>query len=122
MVIVGSQFGGTTSVDFGSGDPAAAFMVLDTHLILAFAPFGHGTVDVTVTTGAGTSAVSDFDRFTYKRPSWFWGSSGSELIAEHASVRCRPGVLPAAPVQRSDRLAAVQRKGGGRVPLPIQPT
>ena len=53
----------TATVKFGA---AGAFIVTDTGTqIVAVSPAGTGTVDVTVTTAAGTSATSAADRFTY---------------------------------------------------------
>jgi hypothetical protein len=66
VTIFGSGFTGATAVDFGS-TPAASFKVVsDTMIIFAIAPAGSlGTVDVTVTNSAGTSAISPADHFTY---------------------------------------------------------
>jgi hypothetical protein len=51
-------------VAFGAA-PAASFTVDSDTQITAVAPEGSGTVDVTVTTPAGTSAATAADRFTY---------------------------------------------------------
>jgi hypothetical protein len=54
-----------TGVDFGS-TPATSFQVLGAHEIRAIAPPGTGTVHVTVTTEAGTSAETSEDSYEYE--------------------------------------------------------
>ncbi|HEV7133407.1 MAG TPA: IPT/TIG domain-containing protein [Gaiellaceae bacterium] len=64
VAIVGTGFTTATEVDFG-GVPAA-FVVNDDMSITATSPPGAaGTVDVTVTSDGGTSAVGPGDAFTY---------------------------------------------------------
>ncbi|MGW2375376.1 IPT/TIG domain-containing protein, partial [Kitasatospora sp. NPDC001683] len=58
VVINGSGFTGTSSVHFGTA--SAAFTVLSDGQIQATAPAGTGTVQVTVTTPAGTSNGAAF--------------------------------------------------------------
>jgi hypothetical protein len=66
VVIKGKNFYGATAVDFGSGN-AASFRVVSGRVIDAVAPSPiAATVDVTVTTPEGTSAIGPGDRFTYK--------------------------------------------------------
>ncbi len=62
--IHGVNFSGATQVDFGS-TPAISFTVDSDTMISAVSPAGSGTVDITVTTSAGTSATSSADQFTY---------------------------------------------------------
>jgi IPT/TIG domain len=62
--VSGSGFTDTASVDFG-GVESTGVTVLSPTEILATAPPGTGTVDVTVTTAGGTSAASAADQFTY---------------------------------------------------------
>jgi streptogramin lyase len=63
--IRGTHFTGATSVHFGS--KPAVFRVRSDGLIVAIAPAAPaGTVDVTVTTPAGTSPTSSAARFTYR--------------------------------------------------------
>src|SRR5262249_43953172 len=57
-------FTGATQVMFGS-TPAKSFAVKGPTLIKAVDPAGFGTVDVTVTSPLGTSAVTPADQFTY---------------------------------------------------------
>jgi alpha-tubulin suppressor-like RCC1 family protein len=65
VTIAGSDFEGVTSVRFGS-TPAASFTVNSPGSITALAPSGAlGTVNVTVTTPAGTSTATAADHFTY---------------------------------------------------------
>lgn len=66
VTIAGHALTGATSVHFGAA--AASFSVLSGEQITAQSPPGapSSTVDVTVTTPGGTSAVVKGDRFTYK--------------------------------------------------------
>ena len=56
---------GATEVRFG-GRPAPSFTIRSAIQIVAQAPAGEGTVDVTVTTPAGTSRSGYGDLFTYR--------------------------------------------------------
>ncbi len=68
VTITGSSFTGATSVTFGSIN-ATSFTVISATQISAVAPPGSlGTVDVTVRTSAGTSAVNAADQFSYTVP------------------------------------------------------
>ncbi|HEY4928828.1 MAG TPA: IPT/TIG domain-containing protein [Acidimicrobiales bacterium] len=68
--IVGSHFGGVTSVKFGSTE-AASFRILSPSLLEAVSPAttlnGNttGTSDIIVTTGAGPSKAQPLDTYTY---------------------------------------------------------
>jgi hypothetical protein len=64
VTITGKYLVGATAVDFGS-TPAANFSVKSNHALTAVSPAGTGTVDVTVTTSAGTSPTTSADEFTY---------------------------------------------------------
>ena len=67
VIITGTGFLGATAVTFGT-IPATSFIVANDGLsITAEAPAGTvgSTVDVTVTTSAGTSAISALDKFFY---------------------------------------------------------
>jgi hypothetical protein len=61
--ISGTGFAGVTEVEFGSSQ--AVFEYASPNSIVAISPPGSGTVDVTVTTPAGTSESNAADRFTY---------------------------------------------------------
>jgi IPT/TIG domain len=63
--ITGKNFGGVSGVSFG-GAPAMLFTPVSQHEVQAVSPAGSGTVDVTVTTPKGTSAINEpADEFTY---------------------------------------------------------
>jgi len=63
VLITGKNFTNVQTVDFGS--KPASYGVLSSTEILALAPSGSGTVEITVKTTSGTSATSSADRFTY---------------------------------------------------------
>jgi hypothetical protein len=63
LIVTGSGFAGATGVQFGTA--VAKFEIASDTQVFAFAPAGSGTVDVTVTTAVGTSAVNPADQFTY---------------------------------------------------------
>jgi Bacterial Ig-like domain (group 4)./IPT/TIG domain. len=67
VTITGSGFSGASAVKFGT-TAASSFSVSSASKIVATAPAGTGTVDVRVTTPAGTSAVVTADRYTYAAP------------------------------------------------------
>jgi len=64
VVITGKHLGGIISVQFGS-TPSTQVTPDSQSRIVAVSPPGTGTVDITVTTTAGTSAVVAADQFTY---------------------------------------------------------
>ena len=65
VTITGSSFEGVSAVHFGASS-ATSFIVESPETISAVAPAGAlGTVDVTVTTAAGTSPTGVVDRFSY---------------------------------------------------------
>ncbi|HZE15541.1 MAG TPA: IPT/TIG domain-containing protein, partial [Mycobacterium sp.] len=64
VTVSGTGLYGATAVNFGA-TPATSFKVDTPSQVTAVAPAGTGTVDVTVTTAGGTSAVSSADRFRY---------------------------------------------------------
>ncbi|MEY4953873.1 MAG: hypothetical protein RL299_2297 [Pseudomonadota bacterium] len=64
VTINGTNFTGASAVSFGV-TPATSFTVVSAIRINAVAPAGTGTVNVRVTTGAGTSATSAANQFTY---------------------------------------------------------
>ena len=64
VVITGTNLSNPTGVTFG-GIPSGSFVGGSATQITAVAPAGSGTVDVRVTTVAGTSATSAADQYTY---------------------------------------------------------
>jgi len=68
VTIIGTDLAGATQVLFG-GTPAGHFRNISATAINATIPsLAPGTVDVTVTTPGGTSAISPADQFTYGTP------------------------------------------------------
>ena len=66
VTITGTNLLGASAVDFGAGNPATTLIVDNSTTITAVAPTGSpGQIDVTVTTGSGTSATGSADQFTY---------------------------------------------------------
>jgi hypothetical protein len=66
VTVAGTGFKGATEVHFGSA--SASFTESGAGHIKATAPAGTGTVDVTVTTPGGTSAINPSDQFSYVPP------------------------------------------------------
>ena len=64
VTITGTALTGATAVDFGA-NASPSFAVVSSTSIIAEAPAGKGTVDVTVTTPGGTSPTSAADQFSY---------------------------------------------------------
>ncbi len=64
VTITGTNLNEATAVKFGSTS-ATGVKVVSATSIMAVAPAGTGTVDVTVSTPGGTSATSSADRFSY---------------------------------------------------------
>jgi hypothetical protein len=64
VTITGTGFTAATGVNFGPNNATAMTINSDTQ-ISATCPQGSGTVDVRVTTPAGTSPISDADHFSY---------------------------------------------------------
>jgi Bacterial Ig-like domain (group 3)/IPT/TIG domain len=88
--VEGQNLTHATEVKFGS-TPAQSFEVISPTLIEAVSPPGSGTVDVTVTTPGGTSAVSAADRFNYLPPhavDAYWNYTSATL--GHAMCRGNP--------------------------------
>ncbi len=64
VTISGDNFTGATAVKFGANS-ASTFNVVSPAQIIATAPAGTGTVDVTVTTPGGASATGGADQYSY---------------------------------------------------------
>jgi sugar lactone lactonase YvrE len=67
VTISGTGFYPGSTVDFAQA-PAASVTYVSPYELTAVAPAGTGTVDVTVSTGQGTSDVSAADQFVYAAP------------------------------------------------------
>jgi hypothetical protein len=68
VIITGTNFSDVSTVAFG-GVPAEAFYVnCATQITAVSPPEATGTVDITVTTPAGTTTTSSADQFTYTSP------------------------------------------------------
>lgn len=68
VTITGTDLSGATAVDFGSSNPGAITSNTASQITVTTPPGTPGTVDVTVTTAGGTSAISAVDEFTYVVP------------------------------------------------------
>jgi hypothetical protein len=89
VTITGTNLTGASAVAFG-GTAAIRFAVNGATSITAISPGGSaGTVDVTVTTGNGTSATSAADHFTYTSPRMT--QQGSKLVGSGAKGRAGQG-------------------------------
>jgi hypothetical protein len=89
VTITGTNLTGASAVNFG-GSAAARFAVNGATSITAIAPAGSvGTVDVTVTTGTGTSATSAADHFTYASPRMT--QQGPKLVGSGAKGKAEQG-------------------------------
>ncbi|MHB8576590.1 MAG: PKD domain-containing protein, partial [Dehalococcoidia bacterium] len=64
VTVTGAGFTGATAVLFGS-EPSPGFSVSSDTTILAYAPAGSGTADVTVITPAGSSQTQPVDHFSF---------------------------------------------------------
>ncbi len=98
--ITGTAFTGVTGVSFGP-NADLQYTVQSPTAIEAVSPAGTGTVNITVTTGAGTSATGPADEFAYQSappatavppaaftdvPSTYWASGSIDSLAAHGIV------------------------------------
>jgi hypothetical protein len=65
VTITGTGFTGATAVKFGSSNASSFIVTSGTKITAVSPPEVPGTVDVTVTTPAGTSAISSADHFKF---------------------------------------------------------
>lgn len=82
VTINGTALSGATAVNFGA-IAATVSSNTDTQIVATAPPGAAGqTVDVTVTTAGGTSAITPADRYTYTLPPWedFGGVLSSEPV------------------------------------------
>jgi uncharacterized protein YhjY with autotransporter beta-barrel domain len=103
VTLLGSNFTGATLVAFGA-TPAASFTVVSATRITAVSPAGTGTVDILVTTPAGTSTARAIDHFTFR--------TGAALKAQVA-IRVRTGANTSVSVA----LTRTVQAGGGKVTM-----
>jgi alpha-tubulin suppressor-like RCC1 family protein len=132
VTIRGGNFAGTTGVAFGFTE-AAHFEIVSPSTIRATAPPGSETVDVTVTSPQGTSAVNSHSRFTYgvapqvthiepKEGSQGGGTTvtitGSDL-GEATAVHFGASTAQSFGVQSSTSITAVSPAGSGTVGVTV---
>ncbi len=112
VTIAGTGFDNVTSVAFGA-TPAASFLVNGLNSITAVSPAGSGTVDVTVTTGLGTSATSANDKFAY---------SGTLAVANGtASYDNSPGTtVPATGTSQTGSTVTIFATGNWTAAIKVQ--
>jgi hypothetical protein len=85
IILYGHGFTGATSVHFGTMSADNFYVGSDTYLYVNQLPAGTaGTVDVTITSPAGTSATSGADQYTYVAPGtpavyYLWPNRGTTL-------------------------------------------
>ncbi len=106
VTINGFNFTGVTGVAFGT--TAASFSFVSDAKITATSPMGSGTVDVRVTTGSGTSAITTADQFSY--------SSGSAPVVTSVTPSSGPqagGTMVT--IMGSNFTGATQVTFGGKV-------
>jgi hypothetical protein len=92
VAITGGSFDVVSAVKFGASS-ATQFEVISENEIDALSPAGSGTVDVTVSTPAGTSATGPADQFTYEvvespagsTPGWLAPTSLAAGIPQNAA-------------------------------------
>ncbi len=66
VTVSGTGFTGASAVDFGTSNPGTSISSVTATSLTVIAPSGTGTVDVTVTTPNGTSAINaPSDQYTY---------------------------------------------------------
>jgi predicted outer membrane repeat protein len=85
VTITGTAFSSGATVKFGSA-AATGVTVVSASSITAMSPAGAGTVDVTVTTSGGTSAVSANDQFTYLAALPVFSAANSTLTGPSLAV------------------------------------
>ncbi len=133
VTITGGNFAAATAVTFGFA-AATEFTIVGPNTITATAPAGNaGTVDVTVTTPEGTSAVSAHSKFTYGAPPQVTqiepkeGSQGGGTtvtitgsnLGEATGVRFGASSAQSFGVQSSTSVTAVSPPGTGTVGVTV---
>jgi hypothetical protein len=115
VTITGANLAGATAVNFGS-TPVTSFLSDTATQITLLSPAGTGTVDATVTTAAGTSAISSADQYRYVPPRALPTSlsavSGSGTIGGTATLT---STLTASAVPLAGRTVTFTLTEGGTV-------
>jgi IPT/TIG domain len=129
VTVTGTGFTGATAVNFGI-TPATLYFVLSDTKILAIAPAGTGTVQVTVTTAAGTSVGVPFTylpvpTLTSISPASGPVTGGTTVIVSGTGFTGATavffGILPATSftVNSDTQITAVAPPGLGTVPVTV---
>jgi alpha-tubulin suppressor-like RCC1 family protein len=89
VTVKGSDFSGVRSVSFGTVKGTGLHVSLSHKSLTVVAP-AHvvGAVDVRVATGAGTSAITSHDVFTYRTYSTIAGGDYHSCAVDGGAVRC----------------------------------
>ena len=120
VTVTGTGFTGATAVAFAA-TPALAIRVLSASSLLAIAPAGTGTADITVVTPGGASSKTAVDRYTYAAAPTGFSYNGDGLrMAESmasGSIAFTWDTQPAVPELLSDNNANYIYGPGG---LPIE--
>ncbi len=118
-VIRGSNFTRATAVHFGSTEVLAPHFGVNaagTTITLLSPEHAAGTVDVTVTTSAGTSSTSATDRFTYRSDIFAVGSGAgvrAQVNVYSSSLRLLGTIFPFGDFKGGVRVAVGDVTGGG---------
>lgn len=85
VTVYGTNFSTASAVDFGS-NPGTHVTVVNSDELTVASPAGSGTVDVSVVTPGGTSAVSSKDRYSYVPPPTVNGLTPASGLASGGMV------------------------------------
>ncbi len=127
VTISGANLSRVTAVEFGASN-AASFTITSSTSITAISPPGAGTVDMAVTSPAGTSAVVSGDRFSYQAAPPPQAPPGSTPVTASTQTPGQTSQTPAqisvlATVDRSSAVAIVSRTlnvRGGRTAIKLR--
>ena len=112
VTITGTGFStasGSTTVDFGTGNPGTAVTCSSTTSCTATSPAGSAaTVDVTVTVGGATSTTSTADKFTYASSTTTTTTTTSDLSTGASDTGSGTG---SSDTSSSDQLASTGTPG-----------
>jgi hypothetical protein len=91
VTITGKNLANATCVMFGGVQVTTFTSDTATQIVLVSPPHAAGTVDVTVVTAAGTSAISKADKYTYLLP--VFSAAGTFSITAHVCGLTSPSYL-----------------------------